>query len=128
MESNVDAIIYELHVRDLTTHSSWNGSEENRGKYLGLIETGTTYQGVTTGFDHIKELGITHVQLLPFFDYGVVDESKLDIATYNAFNWGYMPLNFNVLEGTYSSDPYDGLKRIEEMKQVVTAYTKMILD
>lgn len=124
MESNVDAIIYELHVRDLTTHSSWNGSEENRGKYLGLIETGTTYQGVTTGFDHIKELGITHVQLLPFFDYGVVDESKLDIATYNAFNWGYMPLNFNVLEGTYSSDPYDGLKRIEEMKQVVTAYTK----
>lgn len=122
MSSNTDAIIYELHVRDLTTHSSWNGTEVNRGKYLGLIERGTTYQGVTTGFDHIVELGVTHVQLLPFFDYGVVDESRVGEVGYNAFNWGYMPLNFNVLEGTYSSDPYDGLTRIIEMKQVVQAF------
>ena len=122
MDSYTDAIIYELHVRDLTTHSSWNGSAENRGKYLGLIEKGTTYNGVSTGFDHIVELGVTHVQLLPFFDYGVVDEARVGEAGYNAFNWGYMPLNFNVLEGTYSSDPYDGLSRIVEMKQVVQAF------
>ncbi|HHU24258.1 MAG TPA: type I pullulanase [Acholeplasmataceae bacterium] len=120
-----DAIIYELHVRDLTTHSSWNGSEVNRGKYLGLIEEGTTYNGVTTGFDHIKELGVTHVQLLPFFDFGVVDESQVNNPGYkNAFNWGYMPLNFNVLEGSYSANPYDGSIRIREMKQAVTAFTK----
>ncbi|HPG44026.1 MAG TPA: alpha-amylase family glycosyl hydrolase, partial [Acholeplasmataceae bacterium] len=122
MNSYTDAIIYELHVRDLTTHSSWNGTEANRGKYLGLIEKGTSYQGVSTGFDHIVELGVTHVQLLPFFDYGVVDETKVGDVGYNAFNWGYMPLNFNVLEGTYSSDPYNGLTRVIEMKQVVQAF------
>jgi len=120
--SYTDAIIYELHVRDLTTHSTWNGTDANRGKYLGLIETGTTYEGVTTGFDHLVELGVTHVQLLPFFDFGVVDESRLDDDTYNAFNWGYMPLNFNALEGSYSADPYDGLLRIEEMKEVIMVY------
>ncbi|MCK4551669.1 MAG: type I pullulanase, partial [Tenericutes bacterium] len=122
IDSYTDAIIYELHVRDLTTDSTWDGSDENRGKYLGLIESGTTYEDVKTGFDHIVDLGVTHVQLLPFFDYGVVDESKLDDDEYNSFNWGYMPLNFNALEGTYSSDPYDGLERISEMKQVITAY------
>ena len=124
MTNYTDAIIYELHVRDLTSSNTWNGSEENRGKYLGLIEEGTTYEGVTTGFDHILELGVTHVQLLPFFDYGVVDETRLDDEDYNSFNWGYMPLNFNALEGTYSANPYDGLVRIEEMKQVVTAFTE----
>ncbi len=124
MTDYTDAIIYELHVRDLTMSETWNGTEINRGKYLGLIEEGTTYEGVTTGFDHIKELGVTHVQLLPFFDYGVVDETRLDDETYNSFNWGYMPLNFNALEGTYSSNPYDGLVRIEEMKQVVMAFTE----
>lgn len=122
MTSYTDAIIYELHVRDLTTHSTWNGTEANRGKYLGLVESGTTYEGVTTGFDHLVELGVTHVQLLPFFDFGVVDETRLDDDTYNAFNWGYMPLNFNALEGSYSSDPYDGLRRIEEMKQVIMSF------
>ncbi|MDY0075447.1 MAG: type I pullulanase [Acholeplasmataceae bacterium] len=122
IESSTDAIIYELHVRDLTTHSSWTGTEANRGKYLGLVEKNTSYQSVTTGFDHIVELGVTHVQLLPFFDYGVVDESRLDDEEYNTFNWGYMPLNFNVLEGTYSANPYDGLTRVIEMKQVVEAF------
>ncbi|HOO43993.1 MAG TPA: type I pullulanase, partial [Bacillota bacterium] len=72
----------------------------------------------------MKELGVTHVQLLPFFDFGVVDETKLDDPDYNSFNWGYMPLNFNALEGSYSSDPYDGLSRISEMKQVVMAFTE----
>lgn len=127
IENATDAIIYELHVRDLTSHSSWNGPKEHAGKFLGLIDEGTTYQGITTGFDHIKELGVTHVQLLPFFDFGVVDETKLNEPKYQAkgiFNWGYMPLNFNVPEGSYSSDPYDGTKRITELKQVTTAFTK----
>jgi pullulanase len=124
MVNATDAIIYELHVRDLTTHSSWNGSEVNRSKFLGLIEKGTTYNGVSTGFDHIIELGVTHVQILPFFDFGVLDESKVNTEGYNSFNWGYMPMNFNALEGSFSNNPYDGLVRIQEMKQVVTAFTE----
>lgn len=119
-----DAIIYELHVRDLTTHSSWNGSKANQGKFLGLIEEGTTCNGYSTGFDHIVELGVTHIQLIPIFDFGVVDETKLNDETYNAFNWGYMPLNFNMPEGSYSSNPYDGLTRVKELKEVTMAYTK----
>ncbi|NLD25850.1 MAG: type I pullulanase [Acholeplasmataceae bacterium] len=120
-----DAIIYELHIRDLTSHSSWNGPEAYRGKFLGLTVEGTKYNNVSTGLDHIKELGVTHVQLLPFFDFGVVDESRLNDPTYKkVFNWGYMPLNFNVPEGSYSTDPYDGSKRIAELKQVVNSLTE----
>jgi pullulanase len=122
MENATDAIIYELHVRDLTSHSSWNGTETNRGKFLGLTESGTTYEGYKTGFDHIKDLGVTHVQILPFFDFGVVDESKLDDSDYNSFNWGYMPLNFNVPEGSYSSDPFDGETRVRELKQMIMEF------
>ncbi len=123
IEHKTDSIIYELHVRDLTTHETWNGSEENRGLYLGLIEEGTRYNTLTTGFDHIKELGITHLQLLPIFDYGnAIDETRQNDDDYNSFNWGYMPLNFNALEGNYSKDPYDGLLRINEFKQVVMGY------
>lgn len=122
MENATDAIIYELHVRDLTSHSSWNGTEANRGKFLGLTESGTTYEGYKTGFDHIKDLGVTHVQILPFFDFGVVDESKLDDSDYNSFNWGYMPLNFNVPEGSYSSDPFDGETRVRELKQMIMEF------
>lgn len=123
VKSNVDAIIYELHVRDLTMHQSWNGNNNYRGKFLGLIEKGTTYQGIKTGFDHILDLGVTHVQLLPFYDYGVVDETKLSDQNYNSFNWGYMPLHFNTPEGSFSTDPYDGITRINELKQVTTAFT-----
>jgi pullulanase len=122
MVNATDAIIYELHVRDLTSHSSWNGTEINRGKFLGLTESGTTYEGYKTGFDHIKDLGVTHVQILPFFDFGVVDESKLDDSDYNSFNWGYMPLNFNVPEGSYSSDPFDGETRVRELKQMIMEF------
>ncbi|MDP3130042.1 MAG: type I pullulanase, partial [Bacillota bacterium] len=122
-----DAIIYEIHVRDYTTHATWNGTEALRGKYLGLVEGGTTYQTVTTGFDHIKELGVTHVQLLPVFDHGVIDETRLNDATYNdihdgIFNWGYMPENFNVIEGSYSTDPYNGDVRITEFKEMVQTF------
>lgn len=123
-----DAIVYELHVRDLTSHTTWNGTAANRGKFLGLIESGTTYQGKKTGFDHIVDLGITHLQLLPIYDYRSVDESRLgDLSYQNAqqggiFNWGYDPKNYNALEGSYSSNPSDGTKRIQEFKQVVKAY------
>jgi len=124
IENPTDAIIYELHVRDLTVHSSWNGNSAYRGKFLGLTQTGTSHNGVTTGLDHIIELGITHLHLLPVFDFGVVDETRLNDPTYvNAkpgiFNWGYMPLNFNVVEGSYSTNPYDGAVRVNEFKQMV---------
>ncbi|XMB71555.1 type I pullulanase [Mycoplasmatota bacterium WC30] len=124
MTNYTDSVIYELHVRDLTTHSSWEVDaqyEEYRGRFMGLTVGGTTYEGIPTGLDHIIDLGVTHVQLLPFFDYGnAVDESGSDTQ----FNWGYMPLNFNVLEGYYATDPYDGSVRINEFKQVVNSFTE----
>ena len=113
--SITDAVIYELHVRDLSVDES--SGIENKGKFLGLIETGTTNaEGVSTGLDHIKDLGITHLHLLPSYDYASVDESKLDSAQ---FNWGYDPQNYNVPEGSYSTDPYNGEVRVAEMKQMV---------
>jgi len=127
MEGNTDAIIYELHVRDLTTHESWNGTESNRGKLLGLSETGTTHEGLTTGFDHVLDLGVTHVQLLPVFDHGIIDETRHNDPTYEGqhdgiFNWGYMPEHFNVVEGSYASDPYNGEVRTTEFKEVIQTY------
>ena len=113
--SIVDAIIYELHVRDLSSDAS--SGIKNTGKFLGLIETGTTNsQGQPTGLDHIKSLNITHLHLLPSYDYGSVDESTLEL---NDFNWGYDPVNYNVPEGSYSTDPYNGEVRVKEFKQMV---------
>ena len=110
-----DAVIYELHVRDLSIDES--SGITNKGKYLGIIETGTTNsQGVSTGLDHMKNLGITHLHLLPVYDYGSVDESKLDTPQ---FNWGYDPVNYNVPEGSYATDPYNGEVRVKEFKQMV---------
>ena len=110
-----DMVIYELHIRDLSIDAS--SGIENKGKYLGLIETGTrTESGIPTGLDHMKDLGITHLHILPMYDYGSVDESKLDKAQ---FNWGYDPVNYNVPEGSYASDPYDGAVRVREVKQMV---------
>lgn len=115
--SYTDAVIYELHVRDLSADES--AGIQNVGKYLGLTETGTkTPGGVATGIDHIKELGVTHVHLLPVYDYGSVDETRLDEAQ---FNWGYDPVNYNVPEGSYSTDPYNGAVRVGEMKQMVAS-------
>lgn len=128
IDSYNDAIIYELHVRDFTTHSTWNGTEEYRGKFLGLTERGTTYNGVTTGLDHLIELGVTHVQFLPLFDFGAaVDETRLLDPTYQGrkdtiFNWGYMPENFNAVEGSFSTDPYDGSVRVNEFKQLIQTF------
>jgi pullulanase len=122
-----DSIIYEIHVRDYTTHATWNGNEDWRGKFLGLTQRGTTYQGYKTGLDHIIELGVTHVQLVPIFDHGIIDETRLNDPSYygihdGIFNWGYMPENFNVLEGSYATDPYNGHVRINEFKQMVQAF------
>ena len=114
--------VWETHVADMTSHASWAGTEANRRKYLGMVEAGTTYTKndvtVTTGFDHVKELGVNAVQILPFFD-------QANNETSYEFNWGYNPLNYNVLEGLYSSNPYDGYKRINEFKQVVMGYNKI---
>ena len=110
-----DAVLYELHVRDLSMHRS--SHIKNKGKFLGLIESGKkTKGGCPTGLDHMKALGITHVHLLPVYDYGSVDESVPDSKQ---FNWGYDPENFNVPEGSYSTDPFHGEVRVREMKQMV---------
>ena len=127
--NGTDASIYEIHVRDMTINPNSGVSNANRGKFLGLTETGTTYteNGVTvsTGLDHLKELGITHVQIQPFYDYSSVDES-LDNSSMSEtnYNWGYDPLNYNVLEGSYSTNPNDGTVRIKEFKQMVMALHK----
>ncbi|HKL61271.1 MAG TPA: type I pullulanase [Acholeplasma sp.] len=124
----VDSIIYELHVRDLTSHPSWGGPSHLVGKFLGVSESGTTYtknnQTVSTGLDHMVDLGITHLHLLPAFEFGYVDETMLDDPAYfnkkdGGFNWGYMPTLFNVPEGSYSTNPYDGSVRVNEFKQMV---------
>ena len=110
-----DVVIAEAHIRDFTIDESTNAV--NRGKYLGLIETGTkTPSGIPTGIDHYKKLGITHLHILPMYDYGSVDETRLEEPQ---FNWGYDPVNFNVPEGSYSSDPYHGEVRVKELKQMV---------
>lgn len=115
-----DAILYELHVRDASIAA--NSGIKNKGKYLGLTETGTKNpEGLSTGLDHIKELGVTHVHLLPVFDFYSVDETKPDSAQYN---WGYDPLNYNVPEGSYSTNPNDGVTRIKEFKQMIQAFHK----
>ena len=113
-----EAVIYELHIRDMTIHpASGSGMP---GKYLGLTEKGTLGpEGVTTGIDHLSELGITHVHLLPAYDHYSIDETRLDSAQ---FNWGYDPNNYNVPEGSFSTDPYNAAVRIREFKEMVRGF------
>jgi pullulanase len=112
-----DIIIYESHVRDLSI--SENSGIKHKGKFLGIAELNTkNNNGQSTGLSHLKELGITHLHLLPSFDYNTIDESKMLM---NNYNWGYDPLNFNAPEGSYSTDPYNGAVRIKEFKQMVQA-------
>lgn len=108
-----DAVIYELHVRDLSMDKA--SGIVHAGKFLGIAESGTRYRGKPTGLDHMKALGITHLHLLPVFDYGFTDECREDPQ----FNWGYDPENFNVPEGSYASDASNGAVRVAEMKQMV---------
>ena len=110
-----ELVVWETHVADVTSSKTWTGTEDYRKKFLGMIESGTTYEGVKTGFDHIKELGVNAVQLVPIFDQAN-DEVK------TTFNWGYNPLNYNVLEGSYSTDAADGYARIKEFRQLVQAF------
>lgn len=112
-----DAIIYEMHLRDFTMDQQ--SGIQARGKYIGLTEAATmNIAGVQTGLDHLQEMGVTHVHLLPVFDFYSIDESKKDSSQYN---WGYDPLNYNTPEGSYSSNPDDGTTRIKEFKQMVKA-------
>lgn len=111
-----DAIIYETHVRDFSIAE--NSGIKNKGKYLGFTEEDTkTKNGFATGLAHLKELGISHVHLLPVSDFFTVDEEK----PLEKYNWGYDPQHFNVPEGSYSTNPYDGTTRIKEFKKLVKA-------
>lgn len=112
-----DMVLYELHVRDFSI-DKFSGIK-NKGKYLAFTEKGTrSPEGIKTGLDHLLELGITHVHLLPVFDFFTVDESRPEN---NEYNWGYDPLNYNSPEGSYASNPFDGTSRISEFKQLVQA-------
>ena len=110
-----DAVIYELHIRDFSADPA--SGMVNTGKYLAFTETGTTNSdGKSTGVDYLKDLGITHVHLLPFYDFGSVNEK---VTAMKQYNWGYDPVNFNVPEGSYSTDPFHGEVRVKEAKQMV---------
>ena len=115
-----DIIVYEMHHRDFSIHHSSGIS--NKGKYLALTEEGTKNpDGLATGIDHLKELGVTYVQLLPSTDFATIDETRLED---NQYNWGYEPLNYNAVEGSFSTDPYNPTTRIREFKQMVQALHK----
>lgn len=126
-----DLSIYEVHIQDFTKHETWNG-QEKPGTYNAFVESGTSYtdgtKTVTTGYDHLNELGVKAVQLLPVFDHDN-DETNLE-----SYNWGYNPLNYNCIEGVYSSDPKDGAVRIKEFKNMILklsqtdAHTRVIMD
>lgn len=120
LKSPADVIIYEMHHRDFSVAPS--SGIEHKGKFLAMTETGTrSPEGLATGIDHLKELGVTHVHILPSYDYASVDETKLDE---NKYNWGYDPQNYNVPDGSYSTDPYNPEVRIREFKQMVQALHK----
>lgn len=117
LEHPTDACVYELHVRDFSIDKS--GSFCYKGRFLAFIEKGLVNEGGDKiGIDHLKELGVTHVQLMPCFDFVTVDESAVHRPQ---FNWGYDPQNYNIPEGSYSTNPYDGKARIAEFKRMVYA-------
>jgi pullulanase len=110
--NRTEAVIYEIHVRDFSVAE--DSGIKNKGKYLAFAEINTkTLKGVVTGLDHLKDLGITHVHLLPVYDFASVDENV------GGYNWGYDPYLYNVLEGSYSTNPQDGTVRIREFKTMV---------
>jgi len=115
-----DIIVYELQHRDFSVHE--NSGISNKGKYLALTEEGTVNpDGLSTGIDHLKELGVTYIQLLPSTDFATIDETRPED---NQYNWGYEPLNYNAVEGSFSTDPYNPVTRIREFKQMVQALHK----
>ena len=150
IKTTQELAISEVHIRDLTMDDSWNGPENLKGTFNGFIEKGTKYNGVTTGFDHLDEFGVNAIQLLPIFDQDNGERGFEDVALnpdkpeeltrvtdYNSlaeFNWGYNPLNYNVVEGAYSSDPRDGYARVKEFRNLVYQFgikenhTRVIMD
>lgn len=117
VESINDVVIYEMHHRDFSMHPS--SGIVHKGKFLAMTEDGTvTPLGDKTGIDHLKELGVTHVHILPSYDYNSVDEANLPA---NQYNWGYDPFNYNTPEGSYSTDPANPATRIREMKEMIKA-------
>lgn len=118
LEAPEDAIIYEMHVADMTGGEDSGVTPALKNTYMGLLESGTrTPEGVKTGFDHILDLGISHVHILPIYDFYTGDELNKDFEDY--YNWGYDPYLFTVPEGRYASDPKNPLARIREMKEMV---------
>ena len=129
-----DSIVWEVHIRDFSIDVSSGVSEQNRGKYKAFTEK-TTVSGegkVASCVDYLKELGVTHVQLLPMYDFASVDETNVSADSGSNYSWGYEPKNYNVPEGSYSSNPYDGNVRITEMKEMIQALhdagIKVIMD
>lgn len=122
VNNQTDASVWEVSVADFSSSESSGVSEKNRGKFLAFTEESTTVDGIqgatSTCVDYLKKLGVKYVQIMPFYDFGSVDESK-DIN--EQYNWGYDPVNYNCPEGSYSSDPYNGSTRIKECKQMIQA-------
>ena len=117
VENFTDVVLYETHHRDFSIHPS--SGIVHKGKFLAMTEEGTTNSfGQATGIDHLKELGVTHVHILPSYDYNSVDEANLPA---NQYNWGYDPFNYNAPEGSYSTDPANPAARVREMKEMVKA-------
>ena len=118
LKNATDAVIYELHIRDASIAA--NSGIKHKGKYIGLTENETkNKEGLSTGLDHLKELGVTHIHLLPFYDFYSVDESNPEKMQYN---WGYDPLNYNTTEGSYATNAEDGVSRIKELKHLVKTF------
>lgn len=122
VQNQTDVSVWEISVADFSSSESSGVSEANRGKYLAFTEEGTTVNGVqgasSTCVDYLKKLGVKYVQIMPFYDFGSVDESKNIMDQYN---WGYDPVNYNCPEGSYSSNPKKGEVRIKECKQMIQA-------
>lgn len=117
LKNRTDAIVCEISVKDMTADEG--AGIEHPGKFLGLAEKGThRADGSPTGLAYLQELGVTHVQLMPIFDFASVDETKGD----DQYNWGYDPLNYNVPEGSFSTDPFHGEVRIRELKEMIMAF------
>lgn len=113
-----ETVIWELHVKDFSWDPAGGFDAKDRGKFSALCREGTTLNGDgkhPTGLDYLKRLGVTHIQLMPIYDYGSVDEADWK----NSYNWGYDPVNYNVPEGSYSSDPYHGEVRVKELKEMI---------
>ena len=135
LQAETDAVVYEAHVRDMTISETSGVVREEKGTFLGLSRKGTklTIDGqvytdnagntISTGLDHVKELGITHIQLEPFYDYASTEETEVKRYEQDVnYNWGYDPYNYNCLEGGYATDPHNGLTRIYEFKEMMKSF------